>query len=445
MKRVFGEALCGGDKVLAVGGKSIQHPWDLEAILENVGPGAVPIEVKRGGKPATAKVRGSLSWSRAATHLFRLEGKQGHWLFWDANDSNERKDKDTDWFRQPSFNVLGLRPRMQVHDVEPDSPAEEIGLKLGDIITSYTDVKGKLGEVVPSWETFHKINNENRGQVLPIRILRDGNEISLKIKVKKNEDEARVGIASQADDAHLVIADVLPGSPFFGTDDGKALAGSTVTAVNGQTVTTWADLIAALSPLKSDDTVTLFYTTPMGGKGQKTTPIAMEKFGYDSRLPIADYYAWPLLTLPMAPLEGPKMYAPPLAALRQGVHETGDFIVLTYATLKQFIKGRVHGAQFSGPVGIFRMGLQVGEHRGPIWVVWLLAVISANLAVINFLPLPIVDGGHVVFLIIEKIRRRPLSVAVQNAVQIAGLVAIGLAFVLLTYNDIRQWLSSQWH
>jgi regulator of sigma E protease len=162
-------------------------------------------------------------------------------------------------------------------------------------------------------------------------------------------------------------------------------------------------------------------------------------------LPIADYYAWPLLTLPMAPLEGPKMYAPPLAALRQGVHETGDFIVLTYATLKQFIKGRVHGAQFSGPVGIFRMGLQVGEHRGPIWVVWLLAVISANLAVINFLPLPIVDGGHVVFLIIEKIRRRPLSVAVQNAVQIAGLVAIGLAFVLLTYNDIRQWLSSQWH
>ena len=133
----------------------------------------------------------------------------------------------------------------------------------------------------------------------------------------------------------------------------------------------------------------------------------------------------------------------PLGALELGVTETGDFIVLTYATLSQFIKGRVSGKQFSGPVGIFRAGVNVGR-QGVVWLVWLLAIISANLAVINFLPLPIVDGGHVVFLIIEKVRRKPLSIRVQNAVQIAGLAMIVVVFVLLTYNDIVQWVSGIW-
>jgi regulator of sigma E protease len=73
-----------------------------------------------------------------------------------------------------------------------------------------------------------------------------------------------------------------------------------------------------------------------------------------------------------------------------------------------------------------------------------MAFISATLAVINFLPIPVVDGGHAVFLLIEKIRGRPLPVKVMNIVQFAGLALIGLAFVLLTWQDLRRWWDTLW-
>ena len=439
IKDAFRGELLAGDTVVAVDGKSIQQPWDLQPAMENVGPGSTSIEVLREGQSRTVQLSGSLNWSRAAERLFRVEGKKGNWLF---PEPSVRKNKETDWNKIPSFNVLGLRPRMRIESVTSKSPAEDIGLKTGDIVAFYSDPNG--GDIVPSWEAFREINKNSVGKTLSIHILRGDTTIQSKVEVKKFEGEGRVGFSPEADDQHLVIADVMPLTPLFSAKD--KLAGSTVTAVNDQPVKTWAEFIAAVSSLKPTDSVELSYTTPMGGS-EKLKPVPLAQFGYDPSLPIADYYAWPLLSLRnvLAPLDGPKTYAAPLEALSLGVQETGDFIVLTYATLKQFVKGRVSGAQFSGPVGIFRAGLMVGKHRGPIWVIWLLAVISANLAVINFLPLPIVDGGHVVFLVIEKIRRRPLSVRLQNAVQIAGLVAIGVAFVLLTYNDIRQWLSSQWH
>ena len=63
-------------------------------------------------------------------------------------------------------------------------------------------------------------------------------------------------------------------------------------------------------------------------------------------------------------------------------------------------------------------------------------MLSVNLAVINFLPLPIVDGGLFLFLVYEKIRGRPPSLGFQNATTIVGLVLIGTVFVVITYNDI---------
>jgi regulator of sigma E protease len=65
-----------------------------------------------------------------------------------------------------------------------------------------------------------------------------------------------------------------------------------------------------------------------------------------------------------------------------------------------------------------------------------MALISVNLAVINFLPLPIVDGGQFLFLVFEGIRGRPVPVAVQNAATIAGLVLIGTVFLIVTFHDI---------
>jgi len=68
------------------------------------------------------------------------------------------------------------------------------------------------------------------------------------------------------------------------------------------------------------------------------------------------------------------------------------------------------------------------------------AVISANLAVLNFLPIPIADGGMMVFLIIEWITGKPVSPVVQNAAALIGIVLLGSLFLLVTFNDLTRLL-----
>jgi len=78
--------------------------------------------------------------------------------------------------------------------------------------------------------------------------------------------------------------------------------------------------------------------------------------------------------------------------------------------------------------------------QGFMYFFYFMAIVSTILAVMNFLPLPVVDGGHAVFLIIEKIRGKPLPVKVVNIVQLVGLVLLGLAFLALTYQDFVRLL-----
>jgi regulator of sigma E protease len=92
-----------------------------------------------------------------------------------------------------------------------------------------------------------------------------------------------------------------------------------------------------------------------------------------------------------------------------------------------------------GPVGIVHIGTKVAD-RGFTYLIFFLAIISVNLAVLNFLPLPIVDGGMFLFLIYEKIKGRPPSVGFQNASMMIGLLLIGTAFVVTFFNDISRLL-----
>jgi regulator of sigma E protease len=88
-------------------------------------------------------------------------------------------------------------------------------------------------------------------------------------------------------------------------------------------------------------------------------------------------------------------------------------------------------------VGIVHVGTRVAD-RGFTYLVFFLAMISVNLAVLNFLPLPIVDGGLFVYLVYEALRGRPPSVRFQNAATLAGLLLIGGLFLVTFYNDVMR-------
>lgn len=125
-----------------------------------------------------------------------------------------------------------------------------------------------------------------------------------------------------------------------------------------------------------------------------------------------------------------------LDAVLIGLHKTYYFILQVYKTMERMIFTRSVGVeQIAGPLGIIDLGGKVAR-AGLVDFIFFMAIISANLAVINFLPLPIVDGGLMVFLIIEKIKGSPVSLRIQVATQMIGLFLIIGIFLFVTFNDV---------
>jgi regulator of sigma E protease len=144
----------------------------------------------------------------------------------------------------------------------------------------------------------------------------------------------------------------------------------------------------------------------------------------------------PFGTVPFEPLQTTLKASNPLEAVRMGIAETRRVMTMTYLTFARLFEGTVKVQHLKGPVGIAHFGTMVAD-RGWVWLLFFFALISVNLAVVNFLPLPIVDGGQFLLIMYEQIRGRPAPIAFQNAAMIAGLILIGISFLFITVNDIR--------
>jgi len=126
----------------------------------------------------------------------------------------------------------------------------------------------------------------------------------------------------------------------------------------------------------------------------------------------------------------------PVAAISRGVSESRRVMLQTYITFLRLFEGSVQVKHLKGPVGIAHIGTQIAS-QGWVWVLFFMALISINLAVINFLPLPIVDGGQFLMLLYEWIRGKPVPIILQNVATMAGLLMIGTIFLYVTFNDIK--------
>ncbi len=129
-------------------------------------------------------------------------------------------------------------------------------------------------------------------------------------------------------------------------------------------------------------------------------------------------------------------------ALSMGAHKTGRMIVLLYQQLRSLATGRVSFKQVGGPGELLVQGFATAG-SGIYDFLLFLGIISINLAVVNFLPIPVLDGGHMVFLIYEKLRGRPPSETVRVIATYIGLAAIGSLMIFVLGNDfikhIKWW------
>jgi regulator of sigma E protease len=105
---------------------------------------------------------------------------------------------------------------------------------------------------------------------------------------------------------------------------------------------------------------------------------------------------------------------------------------------KQLFGGPSAGLDFAGPVGIAVMTGQAAK-MGWIYVLQFTALLSLNLAIINILPFPALDGGRILFLAIEKIRRKPVDAKLENIFHNTGFILLMLLIVAITFRDLAKY------
>jgi regulator of sigma E protease len=125
----------------------------------------------------------------------------------------------------------------------------------------------------------------------------------------------------------------------------------------------------------------------------------------------------------------------------------GVIIVAFYELIKNLILGHGLTAEISGPVGIANMTGQYAR-MGLVYLLQFVGLLSLNLAVVNFLPLPALDGGRIIFLLIEKIKGSPVKREVEAGIHNVGFIALILLILVITFKDVSQYASplvNLWH
>lgn len=119
----------------------------------------------------------------------------------------------------------------------------------------------------------------------------------------------------------------------------------------------------------------------------------------------------------------------------RGLTKTTDFVKMVFQFIYDLVTRKLSPKMIGGPVFIAQMAGQTAQ-MGFTTLLAFMALLSVNLAILNILPIPVLDGGHLVFLLIEKLKGTPLTVNQRMIAQQIGLVFLLLVIIMVTYNDI---------
>jgi regulator of sigma E protease len=126
-------------------------------------------------------------------------------------------------------------------------------------------------------------------------------------------------------------------------------------------------------------------------------------------------------------------------AVKRGFEETKNAIKFIVVGFVRILQGRVSIAAVSGPITLYDVAGDAGS-KGATYFVWAMAVTSVNLGLINLLPIPVLDGGHLMLFLIEWVRRRPVSLRARELSSLVGMSVLVLLMLVAFKNDVsRKW------
>ena len=322
--------------------------------------------------------------------------------------------------QRKELSVLGLVPRRKfLYDLEakkgdkrktPYALAGDVILRVGNILN-------------PTGLQIEDYFNQYRGQKVQLEVLRNNKRKVILIPVPKKDFEFTFLISQLIfDEDHLVVASAIDGV--------KIPSGAKIVSCDNKSMSSWFDLIAYFESHQGKD-VKIRYE--YSGK-KNTFVMKIPENGWTKKISFGvDFFTHPLMTRLVGKY--------PNQAIALGLRQTWHIVEMAYVTIDRLAFTQSIGVkQLSGPIFIIAKGKEVAE-AGLNKLLYYLALISANLAVINFLPIPIVDGGLMLLLILEKIRGKALSPKVTAIWQTVGITALIALFAFVTYNDIARLIA----
>ncbi len=307
--------------------------------------------------------------------------------------------------------------------VSDHTAAAAAGLKSGDLITRFDNVNN------PTWEQVSIRAAMNVGQVIPVDVKRDGQTVSAEMMVPspRGSDEFdfdTIGFVPRMQEDPVRIRQIEAGMP---AAKAGMKPGDQILSVDGLMLHS-SD--AMLAFLQQDNGRPIQLTVLRDGK---TFQIALQPV-------MADTDTRRLYRIGFAPNLPPlKIQQLPLpAALKQSVHFNLRYSGLILEVLHRMVTRRFAVQDLSGPIGIAReTGLAVEQ---PGWqpIIGLMSIISLNLGIFNLLPIPILDGGVIVLLLIEGVMRRDLNQEFKERIYQAAFVVLLIFAAFVMFNDISK-------
>ncbi|VAW74443.1 Intramembrane protease RasP/YluC, implicated in cell division based on FtsL cleavage [hydrothermal vent metagenome] len=300
--------------------------------------------------------------------------------------------------------------------VAPGMAAEKAGLQMGDTVVRLND------QPITTFHDMWPILYKNAGSVVDVKIRRNGKMITLKITpIKQDKVIGLIGVRPKKNST--VISEVVSGDP---AHEAGMLVGDKIVKINGLEINVFRDIQRIVN---KNAGVRLLVEVNRHGK---TLGLNMTPKKYTQKT-----YIGGLIGVSAAQDTTKESYSI-LTALGVGAWKTWDMSTLTFQVFGKMITREASVKNVSGPFRIADVAGRAAE-RGLDWYIYILAVISLSLGVINLLPIPVLDGGHFMFQVAELVTGRPVSDSVKAVGMAIGLGLILMLMGLAFYNDFV-WL-----
>lgn len=300
---------------------------------------------------------------------------------------------------------------LRVDELQPGSPLEAAGLRPGDVLT-HVDGTSCFDD-----QELHEALGAKGADGCRVRVLRE--EEPVEFEVPRAELRKSGSVRWRAMPA---LGTIVAGGPAAAAGVAE---GSTLVELGSTRLRNWGDLIDRIAKAKPGEPLTARWVDPEGRTIEGTLA------------PASPLHA--TLEFPVRPVEF-RVVAGPIEAVSLGARRTVLVSKQVFLMLRSLLRRDVSAKNLAGPIGIVHSFTVILEHGPLSQLIYWLALISVNLGLLNLLPIPILDGGQLLFVAIEKVKGSAVDERVKAVATNVALALLLALFIFVTFHDIRRIL-----